>query len=401
MINKLFILFWIRKNKRNSIGEAPIYCRITVNSKRAPDFSTGIKVPIDKWNPTRQVIRGDEFNPYNDVLFELRTQILKTRNQLESKQIRCTPHKLKDIVTGKEKIDYTILEIFEKYLEYGKKLLEAGEIEKGTYKNYLTRHKNITEFLTEKKFSKYFPEEIGPGIMDALKVFVSSEKNFARETQKKTVEYFKNVLDYAETQKFISLNPVRAYKVGIKRIKKKVFLRPPQLKIIRDYDYAVQYIQSAADLFIFCCYTGLTFADMEAFDPLSDMNMFDSRPYIAKLREKNRNIKEGQLDIIAPILPPAWDILVKYDFKLPVISNQKLNIYLKEVANITGIQVNLTHKIARKTFANLMINDYKVSLLSVSKMMGHSSTRVTEEYYLEILQERVDEEAIRLFEEVV
>lgn len=152
------------------------------------------------------------------------------------------------------------------------------------------------------------------------------------------------------------------------------------------------------DLFIFCCYTGLAFNEMAHLEKQHIQIGFDGINWIKMTREKTRRL------ISIPILPKAQEIILKYSSKsnriLPSISNQKFNSYLKEIADITGIEKRLTHHIARKTFASTVLLYNDVPMEIVSELLGHSNMTITQESYGKIVQKKVSEAIKKLAEKL-
>jgi site-specific recombinase XerD len=163
----------------------------------------------------------------------------------------------------------------------------------------------------------------------------------------------------------------------------KEYLTEEELHLVQSKPIKFDRIDQVRDIFVFCCYTGLAYVDAHAlkYDNIES----DSD---GNLRLKIRRQKTGQAAYI-PLLPPAIAIIDKYrnhpecirkDVVLPVLSNQKMNAYLKEVADLSGIKKNLTTHAARHTFATTVTLANNISMESVSKMLGHSDMTITKQY---------------------
>lgn len=133
------------------------------------------------------------------------------------------------------------------------------------------------------------------------------------------------------------------------------------------------YLERARDLFIFMAYTGLAYCDMQQFDFTSMTIERSDYTYI-----DGERLKTGS-SFFTPILPPAMDVLKKYDYKLPVISNQKLNEYCHVIEALCQIHKPVTCHIGRHSFATLMLS-YGFSLETVKKMLGHKDIKTTQIY---------------------
>ena len=150
-------------------------------------------------------------------------------------------------------------------------------------------------------------------------------------------------------------------------------------------------------MFVFCCYTGLPYQEMASLEAKHIVKKFDDKLWIDMFRQKTK--KQFSL----PLLPKAIEILDKYKNDkelLPIISNQKLNSYIKEVAEIIGIEKKLTHHIARKTFATTVLLYNDVPMEIVSELLGHSKISTTQDHYAKVVQKKVSEQIINLIKKI-
>lgn len=174
------------------------------------------------------------------------------------------------------------------------------------------------------------------------------------------------------------------------------YLTPEELALLEKHEFTQQRLQQVADMFIFCCYTGLAYNEMAHLKSYHISKGFDGNNWIKMIRQKT------QKEISIPLLPKSANIIEKYqknnenEYLLPVISNQKFNSYLKEIADIIGLNKNLTHHIARKTFATTVLLYNDVPMEVVSELLGHSKITITQEHYARVVQKKVSEHIIRL-----
>ena len=173
-----------------------------------------------------------------------------------------------------------------------------------------------------------------------------------------------------------------------------IFLTNEELDKLEEHRFTQPRLQLVKDLFIFCCYTGLAYHEMSNLKKEHIIKGFDGNEWIQMKREKTGKI------ISVPLLPKAKAVLDKYDevvdYALPRFSNQKINSYLKEIAEIVGINKPISHHMARKTFASTVLLYNDVPMEIVSELLGHSSMKITQEYYGKVIQKRVSEEMERL-----
>ena len=166
------------------------------------------------------------------------------------------------------------------------------------------------------------------------------------------------------------------------------YLSEEEVLSIATKDISIPRLDQVRDVFIFACYTGLAYADIAQLRADNIKKMFDGKLWIITHRQKTKT------NVNVPLLPKAEKILKKYEGKfldgvlLPVLSNQKTNAYLKEIADICGIEKNLTFHLARHTFATTMTLGKGVPIESVSKMLGHTNIQTTQ-IYARITNEKI------------
>lgn len=186
---------------------------------------------------------------------------------------------------------------------------------------------------------------------------------------------FKRVLQFAVDERYIDVNP---FQIKIKAEKLEYHpLTPQEIDAMWNKEISSDRIEKVRDLFVFQCYSGLSYCDMAT---LTKDDIVDGVIY------KNR--RKTDVKSIIPLLPVSKAILEKYDYKLPVISNQKYNQYLKALGDLCGCRMTLHSHLARHTYATLLLNK-GVDMVTVSKTMGHSNSKITEAIYAEMRKETV------------
>ena len=158
-------------------------------------------------------------------------------------------------------------------------------------------------------------------------------------------------------------------------------LTPTEFRKIKTAKMPTESLERVRDIFVFQTYTCLRYSDLALFDASLIKEIKGMKVYIRKAKKTNKQFT-------VPMLPPALDILDKYRGKLPIISNVKYNLYLKNVAQAAGLDIALTTHWARHTGATLLINEGVDSKI-IRKICGHSSTKITEQIYAKLLDETV------------
>lgn len=209
----------------------------------------------------------------------------------------------------------------------------------------------------------------------------------AKKYQQVTIwGYHKRLRSYvrmAVRDGYVDKYPYQFFKVSKGQQKLRNYLTDDELNRVRTCEIKNERVEKIRDLFVFQCYTGLAYVDLAKFNYQTDVENRKGKLYIIDARQKSGEHYYIQL------LKPTLDILKKYDYSLPIVSNAKYNLFLKDVADYAGIDKNLTTHMARHTFAVWALkNGTKMEVLA--KMLGHSDIKTTQ-IYAEIVQQSVDD----------
>jgi len=395
-INTLSILYYIQKSKVNKQGRCPIQARLTY-LKRRKEFSTGLFTEPDNWNRLQQSIESpDNEHHYKNTQLSLITAKLNQAFLLL--QVNQGSFDVEDIYRQykgvKVKKDVGVYEVYQMFLKYLERLIDK-ELNKNTYKKYIAYGRHLKSFISWKyKSNDIKLSSVKSSFVTHYEYYLKTEKNFAQITLNKIIQRFRRAIKYAIAEDYLDKDPFMLYKA--KRVKKDiVYLSQEELLKLEKQTFEIQRIQQIKDMFVFCCYTGLAFKEMITLKRSDIIVEFDDNLWIKVHRTKtSRSYK-------VPLMPQAQKIIEKYyqvdsDYVFPRISNPKFNAYLKEIADVTGITINLTHHIARKTFATTVLLYNDVPMEIVSKLLGHSKMQTTQEHYGEVVQRKISEEMIRL-----
>lgn len=383
------ILFWHRKQKQNARGEAPIYCRITINGIRGTDFTTDVFCKTGHFNAGKQEIIDDEIG--NLKLATIKHKINTIYLELENKSETITPNIIRDILKGNRKMNITFMNLMDEFREYREKQVGLGEIKEGTLERCYVAIKNMVLFLTENSMKSIPIEMVSPKLINDFYYWIQERKKTGPEYATKTIHIFKAMMNYAILNNYIKHNSLLALRFKRGPKKRIEFLRPEEIEVLKRKKFQSERLQQVADLFLLQCFTGFAYADLAEFRPEQHIETDKKgREWIIKARAKNEE------ESVLPYFPEAKAIVEKYmnisltgvSLKLPVISNQKYNAYLKEIGDICGFRINLTTHIGRKTFGTIALNQ-GYSIESVSKMLGHTDIKTTQKHYAVILKQRI------------
>ncbi|WPR72324.1 site-specific integrase [Flavobacterium sp. NG2] len=389
------ILFVQAKNRTNKKNQSPLYCRITLNGIRK-QFSTGIHIESIYWNSKKQFVLKTHKTAslYNSLLDNIKSKINNAYGVLKLEDNVFTIQDILDKYLGKEiKKKENILYYYKQYLLKIKKLVGL-ELKDSTYNKFVYVGNHLEAFLKWKFRKTDFPlDELGLQFLDDFEYYLKTEKKQSQITINKTIQRFRTPIKQAISEGYLDRDPFILHKPKTVR-KTVIFLSTAELKTFEEAIMSQKRLSFVQDLFIFCCYTGLAYNEMANLRKQHIQIGFDGMNWIQMMREKT----QGQISI--PILPKAQEIIEKYTSDnnriFPTISNQKFNSYLKEIADISGINKRLTHHIARKTFASTVLLYNDVPMEIVSELLGHSNMTITQESYGKVVQKKVSEEMNKL-----
>ncbi|WKN44295.1 site-specific integrase [Tunicatimonas pelagia] len=385
------VIFWIKRGKADKTGKAPIYARVTINRERA-EISTGQKIESDRWNVNTGSVRGnkEDARTINMVLSNVRNKVKAIYYDLTEHQRIVTAEVVKNTFLGKGSLEYSLLQIFQQHNE-DMRAQVGKEYATGTLERYQTSLKLTKEFLKHKynRDDIYFSELQYSFITD-YEFFLKTVRGNSHNTASKYLRNFKKIIRIAVVNGWLDRDPFLAYKCSLREVKRD-YLTQDELDRIMAKRFSSERLTHVRDVFVFCCYTGLAYADVFKLSSSDISRGIDGEYWLFTARRKTG------VSSNVPLLSPALEILEKYeDYAevmngkqlLPVITNQKLNAYLKEIADVCGINKKLTFHIARHTFATTVTLTNGVPIESVSSMLGHKNLRTTQ-IYAKVVEKKV------------
>jgi len=393
--HKLGILYVLSQSRTRRDNKAPLVCRVTYNKVRK-QFSTGLSINPTNWNSKQQLVKPPEpdVDYINAQLSLIRTKLNQAFLFL---QVKGTDFNVQDIYLQYKgetiKKDFGVMEVYNLHSDRIKKLIGI-DIQMVTYQKYLESGMHLKGFIKHKFKAKDIQfKALRSSFLMHYEYYLKTEKKLQQSTLNKAIQRFRRVLKYAISEDYLAKDPFMLYKP--KRVKKEVvFLTPEQLKRLEETTFKIKRIEYIKDLFIFCCYTGLGFKEMSELKKKAIKKEFDGELWLNIHRNKTSKMYK------VPLLPKAKEIMEKYENDSEMVfegvSNTKFNLYLKEIADVAGIEFNLTHHIARKTFASTVLLYNDVPMEIVSKLLGHSSMKITQDSYGKIVEKKISLEMERL-----
>ncbi len=380
------ILFMILNSKTLKNKEkAPLYCRLTIN-KDQKRFSTGINVPFDLWGQELQRVKGktDDAVKANRKINDLIRNIEVIETAFEKADKNFNVGDLLNKLLGRETAPFrTLMQVYEyKYAQMKK--LEGKEYKASTVAKSIQLQKPVKKFLKHAYgVNDISLSKIDIQFLNEFEFYLKSDLSMAVATYNKIIQKLKAMMKLAFDYGAIQKNAFPSHKFKHER-PKVIFLEIDELKKLETHKFGQPRLTMIRDLFLFSVYTGLHYIDAMS---LTDKNIIvgvDGKKWICYTRQKT------DVEIQIPILEKTQLLINSFKDNyntgfniLPRFSNQKINSYLKEIAEITGIQKHLSHKVARKTFGSVLLY-YNVPMKVVSKLMGHSSIIITERHYAQV-----------------
>jgi integrase len=390
------VYFSLRESKQNKKGLSPIEVSISTNGERTY-FSTGKQVRSIDWNKEKQSVKGksEDAKLINDYLTQLRNKIYLKEIELLQKGYLITPSLLKEAVLDKVEAlnEKTLLEVLEEH-NTERKTMVGKTVAPATYWVFEYTGRLFKEFIQKKYERKdLYLREINLGFIQGFHAYLLGEKKMGQNSCTKHLKFLKKLLNLAVANSYISYNPVNAYKVEREPVDID-FLDEEELRKIINFDTPLPRLERAKDMFLFGCFTGLSYIDIKTLTPEHFEKDSAGRIWI-----KKRRVKTGVLSRI-PLLPIAKLILDKYkggEKLLPIQDPADINKYLKDIAILCGINKRICFHTSRHTFASTVTLANNISLEVVSKMLGHTNTRMTA-HYAKLIDKCIGEQMDKLMD---
>ncbi len=382
--NSFGVLFFLKKNQLLKSGDAPVSMRITVNGQRE-EIRTKKSINPSLWNQAKERSRGRDrkSQDLNDYIESAQIRLSQLFNEMEQNGKTITAKILRNKFLGMDKEDRkTLVAFFNEHNEQCRKLIGIDYVDI-TIRRYECCARYLQELIREKYGEDdLLLREVNGEFVRSFEFYMKTEKKCQQNTVIRYMKCFKKVTNLAIANEYITRNPFAGIKFH-EVVVNKEFLTMEEINRMAEKEFAIQRLELVRDVFLFCVYSGLAFIDVYNLRKEHIVSDNEGNLWIRKTREKTNNMCN------IPLLSKPIEILQKYEnhpvclekgVLLPVMCNQRMNSYLKELADLCGIKKTLTTHVARYTFASVIALANKVSLSNVAKMLGHSSTRMTQHY---------------------
>lgn len=397
------LLFYQKRPKTYQSGPVPVYLRITINGKRS-EASTGRSCEPSRWNSHagRALGTKEDARILNSYLDTLQAKVYEAHRALIAENQPLNAEAIRDRFLGKAEKPRFLLAIFR---EHNRKVaaLVGKEFAKGTLERYETSLRHTRNFISWKYNSADLEiKKVDHDFISSYDFYLRSERHCGNNSAVKYLKNFKKIIRICQASGWLDRDPFVHYKARLKQVDR-TFLSEAELQTMADKLFLTERLGQVRDIFLFCCFTGLAYADIKKLNRGEIITGIDGERWIVTKRQKTAT------PVRIPLLPSALAILEKYAEHLvclntgkafPVSTNQKMNEYLKEIAGVCGITKSLTFHIARHTFATTVTLSNGVPIESVSKMLGHTNIRTTQ-HYAKILDTKVSEDMARLKQKLI
>ncbi len=345
------LLFYIRRTRLNKTGEAPVFMRLTIDGTRA-EASVKQSIKPQNWNTAKGKAEGasKEGKALNLCLDAISANIMRIRREMELEGAELTAHTVMDRYLGRDKVErHTILEIFGEHNERCRRL-SGIDFAAGTVERYETCYRLTAEFI-RKRYDKedFYLDELSEQFIEDYEFFLKTERRCCHNTATKYLKNFKKITRIALSKGHLKKDPFANIKFHLEQVDRD-FLEKHELKAVLEKQIAIPRIAQVRDIFCFCCLTGMAFSDIKQLKREHIVTDMNGMQWIRKARQKTKNMCN------IPLMSAAREIMDIYKehpycqthgVLFPVSSNQKMNAYLKEIADICGITKHLSMHQAR------------------------------------------------------
>ncbi|MCQ2346146.1 MAG: site-specific integrase [Paludibacteraceae bacterium] len=369
----MYLNFMCRASKRRKDGLCPLELSVRVGEQRKI-ITLGRNINPADFNSKRQRVRRDEES--NKFIEAVTSRFRATESEMLARNIPMTVDNVIDIFyNGIQEASVSLLTLFDKHNVESKAKADHGIIAKDTYRRYLVTRKYLKKFMTTKlKIKDILVKDITPAFVEQFYVYLNGYMD--RNTANHKMKQLKKILKIAQEEGYLHSMPFK-----VKLVNETLQYEPltvEEIRSIRQKEFPTDRLTQVRDVFVFACYTGLAFTDLSTLTK-KDLHVDENgKEWIIKARQKTKVVSH------IPLLPVAKEIWEQYRYRLPMLSNQKYNSYLKEIADSCGIKKELHSHLARHTFATILLNS-GVDMVSVSKILGHSTSRITEKTYAQMM----------------
>lgn len=392
-----FRIYFTIKSDKEKDGKAPLYVVITINKEKCFIALKQKMVDTKIWDFGKGALKGtkEETKELNAYLDEVRLKLGNCYKELQLKGKLINTTAIKNLFLGEKEEVYTLSRLVAYHNE-----TSTTDLKWSTLKHYYVTQRYLVKFLEDHyKTSDMYLRELNYKFVKDFEVYLRNhkpkdhQKPLANNGVMKHIIRLKKMVNLALNLQWIDVDPFATYKLKILKVNREQ-LSDKELADMEKKKLSIERLDMVRDMFVFCCYTGLSYVDMINLKPAHIIAGTDGERWIRTCREKTL------IPVNVPLLPAALKILDKYEDNIrslsdgrvfPTVSNQKVNSYLKEIADLCGITKRITFHIARHTFATTITLSNGVPIETVSKILGHTKITTTQ-IYAKVVEKKLKED---------
>lgn len=374
------VAFFLKRNALRKSGNMPIVARITIDCATV-QFSTKLDINPDLWSVAmgKALGRGGEASRINSTLDSIRASLTTIYHTQNEKGNNVSAEKLKNLFLGHDDSQSTLLQLFANHNSDAERLIGISTT-RSTYKKYDLAMRRVSEFLQyQYNLSDISLKDLNLNFIRSYEIFLRTNCSLSNNVAAKMIMFLKKIVTLAFNNGMIASNPFANFNIKLTKVDRG-YLTKEELEVMMAKDIEIKRLDQVRDIFIFCCFTGLSYIDVRNLTHSNIRTSFDDNVWIMTKRQKTENpVNVMLLDVPKKIIE-KYSGKIPFQKVLPVMSNQKMNAYLKELADICGIDKNLTFHMSRHTFSTTVTLSNGVPIETVSKMLGHSNIKTTQIY---------------------
>ena len=392
---RVTLLVILEKSRLTADGKAPIFIRLTIEGRSA-EMSLGQKVCLGNWHQESGYVKGVsiEARLINNAIDTAKARIRQLYEQLCLADDYVSADRVKKAFQCKQEKEKTLMEVIEFVMDKVRQKVDGKKRSPATLTKWNTAKDKVISFLQAEYQAKDLPlSKVKMSFTEDFLDYLMLKEHIGNNTSMCYFKKVRSILKTAVEREWLDQNKLSFYQCSYIEPEKDV-LTEKELLTLYQKKMPVERLEDVKNAYLFMCFTGFAYKDASNLTPDHIVIFFDGEEWIVKNRQK---VTKTICRESVPLLPIAKEIIEKYkdhpyckakNLLLPIHSNQKYNAYLKEVADICGINKNLTTHTARHTFATTVTLANGVPIETVSAMLGHKSIKTTQ-IYAKIVAEKI------------
>ena len=381
MDNRLYVSFFLHKQSTVT-QKHTIYLSITIAGKRVR-VNTSVSVLGSHWDNAKARIKGTDEDAFtnNKLLAALHTKVTEIYTEFIKKDLPVTAKLIADKLHSPGEESEYLIRLLDLHHAYVKRRVGI-EVSKATFTKYGTLKLKVQGYLKQQyKSNDIALDQLNKGFLMGFELYLKADEGIGHNTAIKYIQFLKRVINYGIGMEWLKHDPFKAFKCTLHQVIREC-LTQEEIDAIRTKKLPNNRLAVVRDIFVFSCYTGLAYADVKKLKADEISKGIDDSLWIQTFRAKTNT------RVPVPLLPQALNLIEKYaknknpdnNLVFPVPTNQKVNAYLKEIADVCKITKKLTFHIARHSFATTVTLSNGVPIETVSKMLGHTNIKTTQIY---------------------